>query len=93
MTWQAEFQEPVLTPDGEVLRTLDDARAYVLTLPDAVTRTDRWQAAVEAMLLVAQDNGPSDFARIGLMQALYRGTMRKEAAGLSYKSRTTGPMS
>ena len=93
MTWQAAFHEPVLTPDGEMLRTLDDARAYILTLPETVVRTDRWQTAVEAMLLVAHDNGPSDFARIGLMQALYWGTMRKEAAELSCEFRTTRPMS
>ena len=75
MTWQAEFHKWVITPDGEVLRTLDDARAYVLTLPDTVTRTERWKTAVEAMLLAAQDNGPSDFARIGLLRALYRGNV------------------
>lgn len=92
MTWQAAFHEPVLTPDGEVLRTQDDARAYILTLPETVVRTERCQAAVEAMLLVAEDNGPSDFARIGLMQALYQGTMRNEAAGLSYKSWTSRPV-
>jgi len=34
--------------------------------------TPEWQAAMEALLLVAELNGPTMFARIGVMRALNR---------------------
>jgi len=33
---------------------------------------DEWQAAMEALLLVAEHDGPTMFARIGIMRALNR---------------------
>ncbi len=57
-------------PRGQ-LATLDDARARLLKLPKIVHDSAGWQAAIEAVLLVGTAGGPSDFARIGLMQALY----------------------
>jgi hypothetical protein len=35
-----------------------------------------WQAAMEALILVATSGGPTMFARIGVMQALNRGHVR-----------------
>jgi hypothetical protein len=35
-----------------------------------------WQAAMEALLLVAERGGPTVFARIGVMQALNRHVVR-----------------
>jgi hypothetical protein len=32
-----------------------------------------WQAAMEALILVAERNGPTMFARIGMMRALNHG--------------------
>jgi hypothetical protein len=33
---------------------------------------DEWQAAMEALLLVAEQDGPPLFARIGIMRAINR---------------------
>ena len=33
---------------------------------------DEWQAAMEALLLVAEQDGPPLFARIGIMKAINR---------------------
>ena len=87
MSWQTPFIEPVLTPDGVTLHTLRDAREYVLKLPAAFAAQSQWQAAIEAILLVGDGDGPTDFARIGIMQALYHAGVRTEAAGLTYRSR------
>lgn len=40
-----------------------------MRLPKAAHDTPEWQAAMEALLLVA-DGGPTMFARIGMMRAL-----------------------
>ncbi|WP_234713351.1 hypothetical protein [Rhodopseudomonas palustris] len=57
-------------PAGKPLRTLADARRYILALPEATAQTTAWQAAIEALLVVVEHNGPTDFARMGIMAAL-----------------------
>jgi hypothetical protein len=71
VSWSAELTPPVPLPDGGSLLTLHDARDYALKLPKAVAATTPWQTAIETLLLVGSGDGPVDFARIGLMQALY----------------------
>jgi hypothetical protein len=39
-------------------------------LPKAEHDAKEWQAAMEALLLVAESGGPTMFARIGVMRAL-----------------------
>ena len=39
--------------------------------------TAEWQAAMEALILVATLGGPTMFARIGVMQALNRNAVRE----------------
>jgi hypothetical protein len=41
-------------------------------LPKAEQHLEEWQAAVEALLLVVELNGPTMMARIGVMRALNR---------------------
>jgi cob(I)alamin adenosyltransferase len=41
-------------------------------LPKAEQLLEEWQAAVEALLLVVELNGPTMMARIGMMRALNR---------------------
>jgi hypothetical protein len=41
-------------------------------LAKAEQQFEEWQAAVEAMLLVVEHNGPTMMARIGVMRALNR---------------------
>jgi hypothetical protein len=45
-------------------RTLRDATQYITKLPKAEHDADEWQAAMEALLLVAELDGPPLFARI-----------------------------
>jgi hypothetical protein len=59
-------------PRGRQLVTLEDAAAYIMKLPKAEQDLEDWQAAVEALLLVAELNGPTMMARIGMMRALNR---------------------
>jgi len=41
-------------------------------LPKAEHDAPEWQAAIEALMLVVEQNGPTMFARIGVMKALNR---------------------
>ena len=63
--------------DGKTLRTLRDAAQYITKLPKAEHDADEWQAAMQALLLVAELDGPPLFARIGIMRALNRGYVRE----------------
>jgi hypothetical protein len=70
--WSRRFEPPVPLPDGGELETLDQARTFIIGLPEEVHRTPAWQTAIEALLLlVAEHKGPTMFARIALMQVLY----------------------
>ena len=49
-----------------------DAGAYITKLPKAEHDAPEWQAAMEALILVAENGGPTMLARIGIMRALNR---------------------
>jgi hypothetical protein len=66
------FDDPIPLPDGGELVTLEDAGAYITKLPKAEHEAPEWQAAAEALLLVATSGGPTMLARIGMMRALSR---------------------
>jgi hypothetical protein len=51
---------------------LRDAALYITKLPKAEHDAEEWQAAMEALMLVAERDGPTMFARIGVMKALNR---------------------
>jgi hypothetical protein len=72
MTWSRRFEDPVSLPDGRKLVTLEDAGNYITKLPKAEHEAPEWQAAMEALILVATSGGPTMFARIGVMRALNR---------------------
>jgi hypothetical protein len=57
--------------------TLKDAGTYITKLPKAEHTAPEWQAAMEALILVATLGGPTMFARIGVMQALNRHHVRE----------------
>jgi hypothetical protein len=73
------FFDPIVI-DGKTLRTLRDAARYITKLPKAEHDADEWQAAMEALLLVAEHDGPPMFARIGIMRALNRHVERASSA-------------
>jgi hypothetical protein len=56
------------------LVTLQDAGNYITKLPKAVHEIEEWQAAMEALILVATLGGSTMFARIGVTRALNAGT-------------------
>jgi hypothetical protein len=74
--WSREFEEPIPLPKGKPLITLRDAALYITKLPKAEHDADEWQAAMEALLLVAELGGPTMFARIGVMRAINRNVER-----------------
>jgi len=43
-----------------------------MKLPEAGHEAAEWQAAMEALLLVPEHDGPTMFARIGMVRALNR---------------------
>jgi hypothetical protein len=63
-------------PRVRQLVTLEDAGTYITKLPKAEHEAAEWQAAMEALILVAS-GGPTMFARIGIMRALNRGHVRE----------------
>jgi hypothetical protein len=70
--WRRAFDDPIPLPRGRQLVTLQDAGQYITKLPKAEHDTEPWQAAMEALLLVADRGGPTMFARIGMMRTLNR---------------------
>jgi hypothetical protein len=74
--WARPFDDPVLLPGGRKLVTLRDAADYIMKLPKAEQDLDEWQAAVEALIMAAEDRGPLMHARIGMLRALNRNVER-----------------
>jgi hypothetical protein len=74
---EARFEDPIPLPRGRRLVTLQDAGNYITRLPKAEHETQEWQAAMEALILVATSGGPTMFARIGVIRALNRGYVRE----------------
>lgn len=81
--WSRAFDEPILLDGGKPLTSLRDAAMYVTMIPVETAKRREWQAAIEALMLVAERGGPTMFARIGIMRALNMGTThapRKKSA-------------
>jgi hypothetical protein len=76
LSWQRPFNDPIPLPRGRQLVTLKDAGTYITKLPKAEHEAAEWQAAMEALILVATHGGPTMFARIGVMRALNRHVQR-----------------
>jgi hypothetical protein len=67
MGWAANSTNPIPLPTGKPLVTLRDAALYITKLPKAEHDAKEWQAAMQALLLVAEHDGPTMLARIGVM--------------------------
>jgi hypothetical protein len=75
VSWDKRFVDPIAVPGRKPLVTLRDAATPPRTSPNcpmAEHDADEWQAAMEALLLVAEQDGPPLFARIGIMRAINR---------------------
>lgn len=69
--WGRRFEEPIEV-GGLRLVSLLDAGEYISRLPKKEHAAAEWQAAIEALILVAEGGGPTMFARIGVVRALNR---------------------
>ncbi|MEH2480528.1 hypothetical protein V1282_003885 [Nitrobacteraceae bacterium AZCC 2146] len=69
--WYTHFPKPIPLPKGEPLVTLHDAGAYITRLPKTQHDSRAWQNAMHVLIQAADHGGPVEFARIGMMQALY----------------------
>jgi hypothetical protein len=67
VTWDQRFFDPIILEGRKPLATLRDAALYITELLNAEHDADEWQAAMQALLLVAEQDGPAMFARIGVM--------------------------
>jgi len=72
MIWSRRFDDPIPLPRERQLVTFEDAGKYITKLPKAEHEASEWQAAMEALILVAT----IVFARIGVMRALNRHVKR-----------------
>ncbi|WP_338060333.1 hypothetical protein [Bradyrhizobium valentinum] len=54
-----------------------DAARYITKLSKTEHSAPEWQAAMEALILVAENGGPTMLARIGVMRALNLGHVRE----------------
>jgi len=59
---EAPFDDPIPRPHGRRLVTLEDAGNFITKLPKAEHEDAEWQAAMEALILVATLGGPTMFA-------------------------------
>jgi hypothetical protein len=76
---ETPFDEPIPLPRGRQLVTLEDAGNYITRFrrPEHEARNGRrqwkeWQAAMEALILVATSGRPHDVRATGIMRALNR---------------------
>ena len=84
VSWDRPLTELIELPNGKMLASLRDASLYITELPKAEHDAEEWQAAMLALLLVAEHDGPTMFARIGMIRALNGGTSTRAA-------RSSGP--
>ena len=56
--WSREFDDEIELPNGSKLVTLQDAGNYITEIPKAEHSAPEWQAAMEALILVATRGGP-----------------------------------
>ncbi|WP_398482516.1 hypothetical protein [Tardiphaga sp.] len=69
-SWDQRLPEPISVAGQKPLVTLRDAATYITTLPKSEQDEIRWQTAVHVLIQAADNGGPIEFARIGMMQAL-----------------------
>ena len=64
--WNRPFEDSIVLPDGRELLTLKNAADYIMKLPKAEQKLrEKWQTAVEVLIIAAEGRGPLMHARIG----------------------------
>jgi hypothetical protein len=62
MSWAAKLAKPLKPRDHAELRTLADARDYMLTLPPAIADWQAWQQAGKLLLAAANETTKATIA-------------------------------
>jgi hypothetical protein len=82
--WQRAFEHPIVLANGRELITLRDAATFITKLPKREHDAPELQAAMEALMLVAERGGP-DHARPHRHHARAKrgeaGILQKRSAG------------
>jgi hypothetical protein len=65
MPWSRPFDDPI-----PGITTLRDAASHIMRLPKAEQAQPHWQAAIEAVIMAAEDRGPMLHARVGMLRAM-----------------------
>jgi hypothetical protein len=71
LSWSTAFEDPI-----PGLRTFRDAANYIQRLPKAEQDLPHWQAAIEALMMAAEDRAPLLHARVGMLRAMHYGAER-----------------
>lgn len=75
MSWSTPFDEPIRA-GRKTLRTLHDARAYILKLSQKRQAEPHWQTAAKTLLLGAK-HGKAQLAEIAVRTAISREEKRE----------------
>jgi hypothetical protein len=68
--WKQRFEQPIELSDGRRLITLYDAAEYIAGLAKPESEQAEWQIVREAVILIAEEGGPTMLARIAVLHAL-----------------------
>ena len=79
--WSRPFEDPITLPDGRKLVTLKHAADFIMRLPKAEQKHEKWQVAIEVLIMAAEGRGPLMHARIGILRALNRNVERMFKSG------------
>jgi len=58
MPWYARFDQPIIVNSRPVLKTLAEARGYILELPQAERESVEWKSAAAMLSEAAEKGGP-----------------------------------
>ena len=70
--WDLKLSRVVVPIRSEPLRTLSDARAYILSLPPGTRHQDEWERAADLLMAAVDSSSETDIeqATFGLERAL-----------------------
>jgi hypothetical protein len=67
--WKRPFDDPIPSPRGRQLVTLEDAADYIMKLPKAEQNLEEWQTAIGCLIGAAEGRDFMMHARIGMLRA------------------------
>jgi hypothetical protein len=57
--WNSRLRRPLCLTDGRTLKTLDDARVFIGSLPEREQQYDKWISLSALLLSAAQSDNPA----------------------------------